>query len=441
MNVSVNPNILVWARETAGLGVDDATKKLQLTDSAKSTAVEKLNALENGEKQPTKSQLNNMCKTYNRPLLVFYMAEPPAKRSQGIDFRQNADARSVWEDAILDAFLRNIIARQETVRILLEDDDDFSPPNFVESITIEQGAEYAVSEISRILDFDLRAQRLNDPDALFKQLREKVEAIGVFVLVLGNLGSFHTNIPSKVFRGFTIADRIAPFIVINPNDARSAWAFTLIHELTHIFLGQTGVSGAASADNPTTNNSRIERFCNDVAGEFLLPEQALRQRMQEFSQSDIDTPMKVVKAIARERDPRGRKHIDTPMKVVKAIAYEWSVSEPMVAYRLNRMSYLEKDAYKSLCAEFCARWEAQKDRDRDKKEDDHNMIDPNIIKRSRLGDALIKLVYRNVRNNTLSQTKAAIVLGGKLSAVESFLKHFESVKKDHFVFKKKKRAK
>ena len=419
MNVSVNPNILVWARETAGLGVDDATKKLQLTDSAKSTAVEKLNALENGEKQPTKSQLNNMCKTYNRPLLVFYMAEPPAKRSQGIDFRQNADARSVWEDAILDAFLRNIIARQETVRSLLEDDDDFSPPNFVESITIEQGAEYAVSEISRILDFDLRAQRLNDPDALFKQLREKVEAIGVFVLVLGNLGSFHTNIPSKVFRGFTIADRIAPFIVINPNDARSAWAFTLIHDLTHIFLGQTGVSGAASADNPTTNNSRIERFCNDVAGEFLLPEQALRQRMQEFSQSDIDTPM----------------------KVVKAIAYEWSVSEPMVAYRLNRMSYLEKDAYKSLCAEFYARWEAQKDRDRDKKEDDHNMIDPNIIKRSRLGDALIKLVYRNVRNNTLSQTKAAIVLGGKLSAVESFLKHFESVKKDHFVFKKKKRAK
>ena len=406
MNVSVNPNILVWARETAGLGVDDAAKKLQLTDSAKSTAVEKLNALENGENQPTKSQLNNMSKVYNRPLLVFYMAEPPAKRSQGIDFRQNADARSVREDAILGAFLRNIIARQETVRSLLEDDDDFTPPNFVESITLKQGAEHAVSAISRILDFEPLAKRPSDPDALFKQLRAKVEAIGVFVLVLGDLGSFHTNIPSKVFRGFAIADHIAPFIVINPNDAKSARAFTLIHELTHIFLGQTGVSGAASADNPTTNNSRVERFCNDVAGKFLLPEQALRQRMQKFSQLDID--------VAR--------------KVVKAVAYEWSVSEPMVAYRLNRMGYLEKDAYKSLCAEFYARWQENQERNRKQKKDtDGGGPNYYTLKQSYLGDALIKLVHRNIRGNTLSHTKAAIVFGGKLSTVEPLLRHFEGV--------------
>ena len=216
MNVSVNPNILVWARETAGLGVDDAAKKLQLTDSAKSTAVEKLNALENGENQPTKSQLNNMSKAYNRPLLVFYMAEPPAKRSQGIDFRQNADARSVREDAILDAFLRNIIARQETVLSLLEDDDDFTPPNFVQSITITQGAEYAVSEISRVVNFDLPAQRLNDPDALFKQLREKVEASGVFVLVLGNLGSFHTKYHLKCFAVSQLLTASHPLLLLIP---------------------------------------------------------------------------------------------------------------------------------------------------------------------------------------------------------------------------------
>ena len=419
MNVSVNPNILVWARETAGLGVDDAAKKLQLTDSAKSTAVEKLNALENGENQPTKNQLNNMSKVYNRPLLVFYMAEPPAKRSQGIDFRQNADARSVREDAILNALLRNIIARQETVRSLLEDDDDFTPPNFVQSITMEQGAEHAVGEISRILDFDPLAKRPSDPIILFKQLRAKVEAIGVFVLVLGDPRSLNNTIPSKVFRGFAIADRIAPFIVINPDDAKSARAFTLIHELTHILLGQTGVSGVASADNPTTNNSRVERFCNDVAGKFLLPEQVLSQDTQDFSQFDIDATMKVVEAIAKE----------------------WSVSEPMVAYRLSRTGYLDKDTYKELCAEFYARLQAKRDRDRDKKEDTDGGPRHYVLKRSRLGDALIKLVYQNIRNNTLSHTKAAIVLGGKLSTVEPLLKHFESVKKDHFVFKKKKRAK
>lgn len=84
------------------------------------------------------------------------------------------------------------------------------------------------------------------------------------MLLLGNLGSHHTNISVETFRGFAIADPIAPFIVINDQDARQAWAFTALHELAHLWLGVTGVSGASF-------EAAIEKYCNDVASEILLP--------------------------------------------------------------------------------------------------------------------------------------------------------------------------
>ena len=70
---------------------------------------------------------------------------------------------------------------------------------------------------------------------------------------MGNLGTHHTDIDVRIFRGFALADDVAPFVVINEKDSRAAWSFTLLHELVHILLGETGISGYNS-------NAEIERF-------------------------------------------------------------------------------------------------------------------------------------------------------------------------------------
>ena len=75
----------------------------------------------------------------------------------------------------------------------------------------------------------------------------------------------------EVFRGAALADDVAPFVVINDNDAVPARAFTLVHELAHIWIGASGVSGPLQE----ISDNMIERFCNDVAGEFLLPSTAV----------------------------------------------------------------------------------------------------------------------------------------------------------------------
>ena len=58
-------------------------------------------------------------------------------------------------------------------------------------------------------------------------------------------------------------------IVINDQDTKSAWSFTAMHELVHLWLGSTGISGTDTTD-------KVEQYCNDVAGEILLPADDLK---------------------------------------------------------------------------------------------------------------------------------------------------------------------
>ncbi len=88
------------------------------------------------------------------------------------------------------------------------------------------------------------SQGNNAETGKFELLRKKPEAAGVFVLLIGNLGNYLTTIDLEMFRGFALADEVAPFVIINDQDAKTAWSFTLLHELVHLWLGQTGVSGA-----------------------------------------------------------------------------------------------------------------------------------------------------------------------------------------------------
>ena len=81
----INPEILTWARETAGLTREDAATKLGFRDARKRTAVERLDVYESGQADPSRSVLLKMAKQYRRPLLTFYLPKPPRKGDRGAD--------------------------------------------------------------------------------------------------------------------------------------------------------------------------------------------------------------------------------------------------------------------------------------------------------------------------------------------------------------------
>ena len=212
----VNPEIMVWARETAGLTQEEAAKKLGFQDSRRSSAAEKLAAVEYGHKEPSRPQLVKMADRYRRPLLTFYLSKPPRRAGLGMDFRTLPTDQPASDQALLDALVRDIRARQSMVRAVLEDEDEAEPLPFVGSHWIEDGQAVVLGSLQALLGVDSAAYRARpNASAAFDLLRRRVEGAGAFVLLKGDLGNYLTAIDTTAFRGFSLADEVAPFVVIN----------------------------------------------------------------------------------------------------------------------------------------------------------------------------------------------------------------------------------
>ena len=394
---NINPAILKWARETAGMSLEEAALRLGFTSRAKRASAARLEAIERGESKPTRNQLLKIAATYRRPLTAFYRTAPPAPGNRGEDFRSIGGVTGKREP-LLDALLRATRVRQDMVRSIVEDDEDIESLPFVGSMPITESIQNAAATIRITLHLDgTRHLRVASETEQFAALRERVEALGVFVLLAGNLGSHHTNLDEPVFRGFAVADRIAPFIVINDQDAIAGQSSTLIHELVHVYTGSTGVSAAPTADGPRTHPSRVERFCNDVASEVLLPHRSLPRLRQEHT-------------------------VDAAADQISKVAAARNVSEAMVAYRYWRTGELDAEIHRRLAAAYAARWHAARARRRELRQEVSGS-GPSFytVRKHRLGRPLITLVERSLRANELTHTKAALILGVKPSSVASLL--------------------
>ena len=390
--VNVNPAILRWARETAGLELGDAAKKIALGGTKELTSEERLEQLESGDAAPTRALLVRMAKQYRRPLLTFYLSGIPEKGDRGDDYRTLPDGYDLADDAFLDALIRGVRARQSMLRAALEDEEEAEELPFVGSMTMNNGVPAVVASIRESLPMTLEEFRAAPTaDAAFKILRTAVESVGIYVVLAGNLGSYHTAIDLRSFRGFALSDPIAPFVVMNDQDARAAWSFTLLHELTHLWLGQTGVSGGFA-------EMAIEQFCNDVAGEFLLPGGELQA---------------LALPVAEDEEELAAAITD--------IANERNISRSMVAYKLYRLNRVQRNTWHRLSTRFREEWLAGRETRRERARDQEGGANYYTVRRHRVGDALVNVVRRMMRAGALTTTKAGTVLGVKAKNVQSLV--------------------
>lgn len=259
----VNPSLLTWSRERAGLSTEQVAKKLPVKP-------DRVQEWEAGETKPTFLQAQKWASVAHIPFGFLFLQQPPVEQLPLPDLRTFggiAPQRPTLE--LLDA-VRDAIRKQDWYLEYLQQQEN-QPLAFVGRFNSRSHVSEVVQDIRRTLGVNPEASRL-DYDKYSRALIDAAEKAGILVMRSGiALGNTHRKLEVSEFRGFAISNAFAPVVFINSSDAPTARLFTLLHELAHIWIGSSGVS-----DGNTTNGRDEERFCNAVAGEFLAPEVQFR---------------------------------------------------------------------------------------------------------------------------------------------------------------------
>lgn len=264
--VQVRPELLRWARERSGRGVQ-----------ALATRFPRLAAWEAGESSPTLKQLEAFARATHVPIGFLFLGEPPRESVPIPDLRTiaNEPLGRPSPDLLDTIYLcqRRQSWYRDWARSVGED-----PRRFVGSARVDTPPEDVAAKMRVALEFDLEGRRACPTwtEAL-RQFASQADDLGVLVMVSGVVGSNnHRKLDPDEFRGFALADDLAPLIFVNGSDTKAAQMFTIAHELAHLWLGKSALSDAGPASTPS---DRVESWCNRVAAELLVPISVLRREV------------------------------------------------------------------------------------------------------------------------------------------------------------------
>jgi len=269
----INPIMVRWARQRLQLSEADVAQKIGLKNKP-----ERLQAWEKGEQFPTFRQAQDLARALHIPFGYLFLSQPPQMTLPIADFRtlpetQKGKFSPELEDVLNDARRKSDWLRERRMEM------GQSPFAFVGRFSVRTPAGTISEDIRAVLDLPTPTAR--DAKTWEEHLRILVrhaEQAGMIVLQSGYVGSnTHRTLSVKEFRGFALADPYAPLIFLNAKDSVNGRIFTLAHELAHIWTGTSGISNPEAA-LPENGQNDLERLCNQVAAELLVPAQVFIER-------------------------------------------------------------------------------------------------------------------------------------------------------------------
>ncbi len=268
--IPVNPTLLIWARETAGLSINDVVQKISL----KRVTAETVSAWEDGVEYPTYAQLKKLAyQIYKRPLALFFFPNPPEEETPGQSFRTLPDYAIDRLPSRMRQLMRNAKAMQLNLSELY---DNTNPAKKIIlkslSFTPRVKARNMAKAVRRYLNVSIEEQTgWKDSDFALKAWRNALEENGIFV--------FKDAFRIDKFFGFCLYDDQFPIIYVHNTTAKNRQIFTLFHELAHLLFQTGGIDTQIDnyIDFLDGDNRRIEILCNRFAGEFLVPSEYFLQ--------------------------------------------------------------------------------------------------------------------------------------------------------------------
>ncbi len=266
-----NRRMFIWARELAQISMDVVRDRFP-----------KVESWENGESIPTVKQARQLAKYYDRSFTEFFRHSPP--HIPGVELVPDFRLYKGAPEPLNNKYFIDSQLWVESVRINaldLYESLNEEPINIPEELfsSLDRDPEHAAILARDIIGFTKEEQfslRQSDLTSLPSILRDKFEDIGILVLKKPDLQKFHA-------RGMCIVEFPLPVIVYG-NEAPTAQAFTLTHELGHILLKESGIIGPIENYEAKTRESYVEKWCNRFASAFLIPLEELSKHFEKPSQ-------------------------------------------------------------------------------------------------------------------------------------------------------------
>ena len=264
LQITLQPAVLKWARERAGIDAEQLAFKMRVK-------LESVLAWER-DGRISIAQADKLAHRTHTALGLLYLTEPPKDLLPIPDFRARDNDQQPSVNLLETIYLmqrRQAWMREELIG------EGARPLNFIGSYEINDDPRevaYEMRDGFQITD-DWAAPISTWSDAL-RHLRSRAEDAGVMVVFNGVVGNNTSRkLDPNEFQGFALVDEYAPLVFVNNADFKVAQMFTLAHELAHLFVGKTGVS---SFEDLQSASNDTEKFCDQAAAEFLVPEAELR---------------------------------------------------------------------------------------------------------------------------------------------------------------------
>ncbi len=273
----ITAKVLKWARESAKITEENAAFKIGVS-------VDKYKEWENGGDYPTIRQAQTLAKAYRRPFALLFLPDVPNDFQPLQDFRKTG-SKNLSTSSIF--IIREIQQKQAWISEENKENNENKVP-FVGRFTIKDRPEIVANDIITTLDINPLNYKLNNP---INEWIDKAESNGIFISRTSFIHS-RLKLDSTEIQGFAIADNYAPFVFINSDDWNASQLFTLVHELAHLWIAETGLSNEIEPfiTNPGIYNP-IEIFCNEVAANALIP----KEYIYSLDNKDFDNTEKVFK--------------------------------------------------------------------------------------------------------------------------------------------------
>jgi len=259
VRATMNPKLLTWAREHAGLSLTQAAKRVPVSPNL-------LQSWEHGLSLPTINQLRQLGRVYHRPIALFYLPSPPPISfwpASLKDFRRLPGSRIHPPSPELAYEIRRAHDRRLLALDLYRGLEEEDPPPFLLSADLSEDPETVGARIREHLGIRYDAQiRWRSEYVALSAWRSAFETAGVLVFQT-------TGVKIDECRGFSLTSNPFPVVVLNSQDGPHARIFTMLHELVHVMLGDGGLCDLHESGSPEA--SRKETFSNRAARAALVP--------------------------------------------------------------------------------------------------------------------------------------------------------------------------